>query len=151
MLTAVFIFQNERKKQQKVREELEKYNKSNIIDDQSSKSEATDKLNKLDGIIASRKSNVSDTRENDTEGFRKDWIGGGSIFNSLSHIMNELRHRSSFVVPKMKILMTAFQIISSLPFNLDVIYPAFSLKLLRSTSFVSFSASSLGSPQCQVG
>ena len=144
MLTAVFIFQNERKKQQKLRDELEKYSKSRITNNQSGKSDVS-------GGVASGKSYVSDARGNETEGFRNDWICGGSIFGTLSNILQELRHRSAFVVPKMKILMTAFQIISSLPFNLDVVYPAFSLKLLRSTSFVSFSASSLGSPQCQAG
>ena len=139
LLTAVFIFQNERKKQQKIRDELENY-KSKIMNQSGS------------SAVASDKSGVPETRNDDTtEGFRKDWICGSSIFGVFSNIVQELRHRSAFVVPKMKILMTAFQIISSLPFNLDVTYPAFSLKLLRSTSFVSFSASSLGSPQCQAG
>ena len=139
---------------------MENY-KSKMTNELSSKSGSLDKLGVSGKSGASDRLGVSgksqspygddNTRNRDTEGFRSDWICGNSIFGTLSNILHELRHRSAFVVPKMKILMTAFQIISSLPFNLDVVYPAFSLRMLRSTSFVSFSASSLGSPQCQAG
>ena len=139
---------------------MENY-KSKMTNELSSKSGASDKLGVPGKSAVSDKLEVSgtsqspygddDTRNRETEGFRSDWICGSSIFGTLSNILDELRHRTAFVVPKMKILMTAFQIISSLPFNLDVVYPSFSLRMLRSTSFVSFSASSLGSPQCQAG
>ena len=52
------------------------------------------------------------------------------------------------LMPKVKILLTASQIVSGIPTALDLHFPSGSSKLLRGLSFVNFSSLQLGSPQC---
>ena len=54
----------------------------------------------------------------------------------------------TFILPKLKILVTAYQIISNFPFTLNLQFPEKASEVFNALSFVNLSALTLGSPQC---
>ena len=54
----------------------------------------------------------------------------------------------AFIMPKLKILVTSYQIISNFPFTLNLQFPEKASEVFNALSFVNLSALTLGSPQC---